>query len=122
MFLIFGINQKEKQLEFDQVVICNSCGKYGHITVWMTYSYFMLFFIPLFKWGRHYFVKMSCCGAVGEISQELGEKIASGRLHTLAPEDLPFEQSSKTWHRCSKCGYTTDEDFEYCPKCGSKLE
>ena len=121
MFFIFGINQKEQQLEFDQVVICNNCGKYGHNTVWMTYSYFMLFFIPLFKWGRRYFVKMSCCGEVGEISKELGEKIAEGRLHTLAPEDLPFPDNQSKWHRCPKCGYVTGEDFEFCPKCGNKL-
>ncbi|MFR4404383.1 MAG: zinc-ribbon domain-containing protein [Agathobacter rectalis] len=23
--------------------------------------------------------------------------------------------------RCSNCGYTTTEDFEFCPKCGRRL-
>ena len=121
MFFIFGINQKEEQLPFDQVVICDNCGKYGHMTVWVTYSYLMLFFIPFLKWGRRYFVRMGCCGAFCEISKEMGEKIANGEIKSLSSDDLPFKEMSELRHRCPFCGYSTDEDFQFCPKCGTKL-
>lgn len=121
MFFIFGINQKEEQLKFDQVIVCDNCGRYGHVTVWVTYSYFMLFFIPLFNWGRRYFVRMNCCGAYCEIDKELGEKIANGTVTSINPEDLPFRKVVDKLKRCPLCGYSTEEDFQFCPKCGTKL-
>jgi len=121
MFFIFGINQKEEQLAFDQVVVCDNCGRYGHMTVWVTYSYLMLFFIPFLKWGRRYFVRMGCCGAFCEISKEMGEKIAAGEITSLSSDDLPFKTLAEERHRCPFCGYTTEEDFQFCPKCGTKM-
>ena len=36
--------------------------------------------------------------------------------------DYGFENGSgNTIKRCSNCGYTTTEDFEFCPKCGRRL-
>jgi len=49
MFLIMGISQKEKMLDFRQLAICTCCGQYDQIEVWMRYNYFMLFFIPIFN-------------------------------------------------------------------------
>jgi len=121
MFLIFGVNQKEKQLNFDQVVVCNCCGKYGHITVWVTYSYFMFFFLPLFTWGRRYYVRMSCCGAVTELDAETGRRIEDGELHSLDIKELHFGKLEGNVHKCSQCGYVTTEDFQFCPKCGNKF-
>ena len=63
MFFIVGVDRKEEQLEFDQLDICPVCGRYGRIQVFMTYTCFTLFFIPLFKWDRQYYVRMGCCGA-----------------------------------------------------------
>ncbi|MEI3186501.1 MAG: hypothetical protein V8S27_00225 [Lachnospiraceae bacterium] len=50
MFFIMGISQGEKKLNFDQTIMCNHCGQYGHLEVYMIYSYLSLFFIPIFKW------------------------------------------------------------------------
>ena len=117
MFLIFGINQNEKQLNFDQTVICKGCGRFGHIAVWMRYTYFMLFFIPLFKWGRTYYVQMSCCGSTCELDPALGRGIETGSVTSLDERSLHFGCQEGT-RRCTNCGYTTAEDFQYCPKCG----
>jgi len=122
MFLIFGISQNEKQLNFDQLAICKCCGKYGHVTVWMRYTYFMLFFIPLFKWGKHYYVRMSCCNADSEISPTLGHDIEAGNVTSLNLDDIDFGCNNKSIHRCSNCGFTTTEDFQFCPKCSKPLE
>ena len=38
-------------------------------------------------------------------------------------QDKPDGRSSSETHVkvCGHCGYTTDEDFAYCPKCGNKI-
>ena len=46
MFFVFGISQGKKMLDYAKTVICAQCGGYGRYQVFMTYSYFSLFFIP----------------------------------------------------------------------------
>jgi len=92
----------------------------------MTYSYFSLFFIPIIKWNRHYYVQMSCCSTVCELDQEVGRRLAHGEQPDITEKDLTLVQAGRRvsgWNRkrCENCGYETEEDFEYCPKCGTKL-
>lgn len=119
MFLIMGISQKLKKLNYSQLEICKCCGKYGNVEVFLRYSYFMLFFIPLFKWDKRYFAKMSCCQSECEINKSLGEAIAKGEIKHIDLNRLNFNKhNNKT---CSKCGFNTSEDFQFCPKCGQEL-
>lgn len=149
MFFIMGGGQGQKKLDFDQLVVCPGCGKYGHLEVYMVYSYLSLFFIPLFKWGRCYHVRTTCCGRSVAISPELGRAIETGEIKSL-PEDiipagydygsqgygsLPEEdhaggqagedgmagQITASGKRCRVCGFETDEDYQFCPKCGEKF-
>ncbi|HEX3076754.1 MAG TPA: zinc ribbon domain-containing protein [Lachnospiraceae bacterium] len=121
MFFIMGISQKEKKLNYDKLVICKCCGKYGHVEVFMTYSYFMFFFIPLFKWNRHYFIRMNCCGSTCELNTELGRAIEQGADVVINPDNMNFTGRENRVKHCSYCGYTTMEDFEFCPKCGKSF-
>lgn len=123
MFLIFGINEGRKQLPFRQNVPCPVCGRYGAMTAWMAYTYFMLFFIPLFKWNRRYFIRMECCGATCGIPEELGRDIESGKATVLDPSRLGFGRSARGpgIRRCPNCGFATAEDFFFCPRCGKPL-
>ena len=121
MFFIMGISSKEKKLEFDQIAICSCCGRYGHIEVYMVYMYFSLFFLPLFKWNKRYFARMTCCNAECELEPDIGRAVASGELKELKMEDLNFESGYRGEKRCSCCGFTTTEDYKYCPKCGREL-
>lgn len=79
MFLLFGISQGEKRLDFTQTTVCACCGSYGRYEVYMTYMYFSLFFIPIFRWNKRYFATTSCCGTVCEIDRELGRGYERGR-------------------------------------------
>lgn len=121
MFFIMGSGQKQKQLAFDQTVICKCCGKYGHIQVFMVYSYLSFFFLPLFKWNRRYYVKMSCCGSTCEINSELGKEIERGHIRSLNMDSLSFQSQHTAGKQCRNCGFYTEEDFDYCPKCGVKF-
>ena len=124
MFFIMGITDGRKDLNFTQTIICNICGRYGRYNVFMTYTVLSLFFIPCFKWNKHYYVQTSCCGTVYELNPEIGKAIARGEQVEIRPEHLShINQSGYSYNRkhCSCCGYETSEDFEYCPKCGNRF-
>lgn len=118
-----GISQGQKKLNFDQLIVCGHCGRYGHLEVYMVYSYLSLFFIPVFKWGRHYYVRTTCCDTSVEISSELGRQIARGEVTSLPESIIPRAEAYPVQgrRRCGACGFETEEDYQYCPKCGARL-
>lgn len=120
MIFIMGITTKQKKLDFYQNWICPRCGKYGRLEVYMEYMCLSLFFIPIIKWNKKYYVHSSCCGSVYSIDKELGNRIARGEGISLREEDLQPVQTGHVYYgrRCRRCGYETYEDFNYCPKCG----
>lgn len=120
MFFIITSGQKDKKLEFDQMILCKNCDRYGRLEIYKVYSYLSIFFIPLFQWNKRYFAKMSCCNAVCELSLELGKQIEKGIVTSVDENILHFQKRSRILE-CGYCGYKTEEDFDYCPKCGNKL-
>ena len=78
MFFIGGISNGEKKLDYVQSIVCSRCDAFGKMEVYMTYMYFSLFFIPIFKWNKKYFVKNTCCDSVYILDDELGVKISRG--------------------------------------------
>lgn len=121
MFFIMGISQGQKKLNFDQTVVCGNCGRYGHLSVYVVYSYFSLFFIPLFKWGRQYYVRTSCCDTTAAIDAGLGRKIERGEVASLPEDIIPDNDRYRSRKRCGTCGFETEEEFDFCPKCGERL-
>ena len=124
MFFMMGITDGRKVFDFTQTVICNICGKYGRYQVFMTYTVLSLFFIPCFKWNKRFYVQTSCCNTLYELDPEIGKRIAKGESLEIRPDDLTkvnISGYSNTYTRCSNCGYETNEDFEFCPKCGIKF-
>lgn len=122
MFFIMGINQGKKKLNFDQLIVCGNCGRYGHLEVYLVYSCLSLFFIPIFKWGRSYYVRTSCCDQMIPIDRQLGRGIETGHI-TALPEDIIPDRFllNKGKRHCENCGFETDEDYQFCPKCGNHL-
>ena len=97
MFFIIGLTTGRKDLKFNQMVICSR---------------------------KQYFVQTSCCGTVYRLDPEVGKRVARGEELEIRQEDL--EPVSGGWpggqmKRCPNCGYTTDEDFTFCPKCGGRF-
>lgn len=130
MIFIGGISQGQKILDYVKTVICSRCGGYGRYEVFMTYMYFSFFFIPIFKWNRQFFVRMTCCGAVYRLDPEVGKMILKGQAVDISEKDLTLVQDGNrgygpargnAFSRCPRCGYETSEDFDFCPKCGSPL-
>ena len=89
----------------------------------MTYTVLSLFFIPCFKWNKHYYVQTSCCNALYELNPEIGKRIACGENVEILPEYLTRVGNGGYMYliKCNHCGYETAEDFEFCPKCGNRF-
>ena len=132
MIFIGGISQGQKLLDFVQDCSCSQCKRMGRYQVFMTYMYFSFFFIPLFKWNKRYFVKTSCCGTLYQLDPQVGKAIARGENPEIRKEDLQLIQEGAgavTWQegsgnphkKCMRCGFETDEEYNYCPVCGGRI-
>lgn len=126
MFFICGISQGRKLFDYSRTVICSLCGSYGKYQVFMTYSYFSIFFIPIIKWDRRYYVQMSCCNTIYELNSDKGKQLSQRESIEITEHDLTIIETGRRttkWNQrtCANCGYETSEDFEYCPKCGQKF-
>lgn len=123
MFFMMGITEGRKELNFQQTIVCDQCGRYGRYVVYMTYTVLSLFFIPCLKWNKQYYVETSCCHTTYRLNPEVGKRIERGEQPQIHMQDLErmngYQQTG--WKRCQNCGYTTQENFEYCPKCGNKF-
>lgn len=129
MFFIGGITQGTKELAYQAAaIICGRCGRYGRYQVYMTYMCLSLFFIPVLKWNRRYYVKTTCCGTVYELDPEIGKRLSKGEDLEIKPEELTLVSEghqAPAWQmpvkRCQVCGYETKENFDFCPKCGNRF-
>jgi hypothetical protein len=119
---MMGITQKREDIDFDQTVICDVCEAYGHYNVYVIYTVLSLFFIPVWKWNRRYYVEMSCCHSLYELNEEVGREIERGTLSVIKESDLTLIRGNQSHvKKCMNCGYETAEDFEFCPKCGNRF-
>ncbi len=123
MFFMMGITQGRKDFEYNQTVICDRCGTYGRYQVFMTYMCLSLFFIPCFKWNKQYYVQSACCDTIYSLDPEIGRQIARGADIEILPQHLTQVQAGyrSCYKRCINCGFETQEDFEFCPKCGRRF-
>ena len=133
MLFIAGVTQGTKEILYQAAVfVCGRCGRYGRYQVYMTYMCLSLFFIPILKWNKKYYVRTTCCQTVYELDPEVGKRLLRGEEVEITESDLTLRQdgNGNPWtgsdasHRhkvCPSCGFETVEDFSYCPQCGKPL-
>ena len=92
MFFMMGITDGRKDLDFSQQMICNVCGRYGRYQVFMTYTVLSLFFIPCFKWNKHYYVTTSCCGSMYELDSDIYGESVRDVIHTVIAVIVDMKQ------------------------------
>ncbi len=123
MFFIGGIYTDRKEISYYWTMLCRSCGEYTNFSFFMTCNVFSFFFIPLFRWGKHYYATAQCCGAVYELPKEIGQALERGDESVrLREEDFTLVSCGHHGKRCPNCGFATESNFDYCPKCGHKLQ
>lgn len=122
MFFMMAITQGQKKFDFVQTVICRCCGAYGRFEVFMTFTVLSLFFIPVLRWNRQYFVRMTCCGTIYRLNPEVGKRIARQENVEICEEDLTLVGNRHRENgRCPGCGASVSEQFSYCPYCGMRF-
>ena len=126
MFLMIGVTDGQDTLYYDRLVYFSHLGRAVNVTVFVTFTQLLLFFIPTFKWNRHYYVQLPN-GEVYELHADVGQQIARGRDVEIKESDL-FTSSSANFYgggfdgyNCPHCGYPITDDFDFCPKCGKRL-
>lgn len=124
---IFGIDTKEKQLRTFDNVVCGTCGRLSRATLTQTYTYFHIFFIPTFRWNKHYYIKLRCCGAVYEADEAYAQALKTAgdidfsRLKRVSSGFGDFGDFGDTGSTtCAHCGARLDNSFSWCPHCGHK--
>ena len=123
MFFICGITNGKDDLSYDGDLFVHSCGAYGRYQVFMTYFKLSLFFIPILKFNKKYFVRTTCCDKIYGLDKSLGQKIENSIDVIILEDDLieiEYEQNSN-FKICKNCKYKTHKEFLYCPKCGQKF-
>lgn len=115
---IFGVQSKSESIRTEQGVICPVCGAYDRFEVLRTFNYFHIFFIPVWRWNKRYYIKTRCCRRVGELDPAVGERIERGEQVEITREQLVSQQSSG---ECPACGAALSSSFNFCPRCGTRL-
>ncbi|HHX01360.1 MAG TPA: zinc ribbon domain-containing protein [Firmicutes bacterium] len=117
---IFGIQNKNEQIGTESAVICPVCERYGRFEIVKSYYYFHIFFIPVWRWNKRYYIQTHCCKRICELDQETGSKIEAG--HSIVIEKEHIHRSEQpTISVCPSCSTQVDPSFHYCPYCGSQI-
>ena len=122
---IFGVDSKEKQLRTFDNVVCGTCGRLSRAVMTISYSYFHIFFIPTFRWNKHYYIKLRCCGAVYEADEAYANILKTAgdidfsRLTRVSSGFGDFGDDRTD--NCAHCGAPLDKSFSWCPHCGHKI-
>jgi len=118
---IFGTNKAKKPLGTQTNTICPACGSLTRLEIFKTYSYFHIFFIPVFKWNVSYYVRPACCGSVFELVLEIGQKYEKGYDVEIKQENLRPTNQNTPFKTCFNCGASFESTYSFCPYCGNRL-
>lgn len=118
---IFGINQSEKLMDTYNNAICPSCGGFSRFEIFKTYSYFHIFFMPVFKWNTRYFVKTACCNSIYELDPYIGKQYDKGHNPEITNEHLKPLNTYSPYKTCPNCRANIESNYSFCPYCGTKM-
>jgi DNA-directed RNA polymerase subunit RPC12/RpoP len=118
---ILGVNQKQKPLDIYNNAVCPSCGALTRFEVFKTYSYFHIFFIPIFRWNVKYFVKPACCGSIYELDPNIGKQYENENHINIKNEHLHPVNQYLPYKTCPNCSAKFESSYSFCPHCGEKL-
>ncbi len=120
MFFVIGMSPKRWQLSFRQQGICPVCGRMARFEGWASANCLSLFFIPVLRFGKRYYLVSACCGASCELPRELGRSMERGEVDRLDLSQFQFS-GGRPQGACPGCGAEVDPAFSFCPHCGARL-
>lgn len=121
MFFIIGIMEGTASLGTrccSSLPCCGAGGVYALLTC--AYHQLTFFFIPIFKFGKRYFLTCPNCGAVFEVEREQGRRAARDPAYRIDSAKL-YRTGQQAALFCPNCGARVSPDTRYCPYCGRDL-
>lgn len=110
MFFFYGWGTKSKEYDYFVNTTCDNCKGFQPKQVVGTYSYISLFFIPIIRWNKQYYLACNECGSIKQISKEdfLQIKQASvpGQVLNVAVANSEIPQPTQT---TTNCDFATTE-------------
>jgi len=121
MFLIFGITNGANDLGVRKCGFFSCCANREVMAaITCTFQQFTLFFIPLFRFGKRYFVSCPNCGTVYEIRKDEGQRLERDYAAEINPDALFIVQGASK-KICPNCKSSVAPNCRYCPNCGASL-
>lgn len=121
MFFIVGITNRSNDLGTRRCRVFPCCGTLGVMAaVTCTFQQFTLFFIPLFRFGKRFFVTCPNCGSVYEMTKSEGQRVARDASAEINPDQI-FAVQGANRRICPNCRCAVDPNARYCPNCGTRL-
>lgn len=121
MFFIIGITSGSAEIGMrgcGWFPCCGTGGKTAAVTC--AFRQFTFFFLPLFRFGKRYFVSCPDCGAVYEIERDEGRRVERDPSAVIRTEAVR-RVAGRAARFCPSCGAQVDPSCRYCPSCGTKL-
>ncbi|MGI5849436.1 MAG: zinc ribbon domain-containing protein [Christensenellales bacterium] len=122
---IFGIEEKDKEIRNFSSVTCPDCGRLTNAILFEHYTFFHIFFVPIVKWNRRYFIRLRCCGAVYKAEIEYGRQLIDDPVINFSRLKKVSSGFGGFYHdyfaTCPCCGKSFDRSYPFCPYCGTKL-
>lgn len=121
---IFGADKRKKDIKVLDNLQCKNCEGNVSGKLIKVYSFFHIFFIPLYIWDEHYYIVCNRCKSVYEIPKEKGKEIEKNRDINLTYWDLKLIENNYKSNNyvCEVCGSKLEDNFEFCPYCGNKIK
>lgn len=121
MFFIVGISGGSKSLGSRRCRVFACCGASEAPGVFTcTFQVFTFFFLPLFHFGKRYFITCPNCGAVYEISKPEGQRLEHNPGTEVDPAQM-YPVQGPSHKTCPGCGRAIDPSARFCPNCGTRL-
>jgi len=101
-------------------VICK-CGSLSKAEYYEKYTYFHVFFIPVFKWNREHLIRLRCCSSLYKASDDYADELRRSQnldINRLEEIEISFNQTLKGI--CAFCSERIHPSFSYCPYCGNR--
>ncbi|MDO5037934.1 MAG: zinc-ribbon domain-containing protein [Tissierellia bacterium] len=124
MIFLASYTTEEKDIPLDQdLVIHDSCGQYGRYQPFYMANTLRLFFIPLGRFNKRFFVRMTCCGEIYGLKEEVGLALLRGKKSSIRPQDLVDinNYAGSGLKKCPSCGILVESADFYCKNCGQRL-
>ena len=122
MFFFLAVTSGTRELGRRRCRYLSCCGTYGaEVSVTCVYQQFILFFIPVFRFGKRYFATCAGCGAVFEMNREEGRRVERNPSAEIDPSAMTRVAAGSDPRFCLRCGAPISPGDRFCPNCGGKL-